>query len=154
ERRMTREIGATVARGFWRVTRDDAEYPASLRETPSAPDALYGRGALVRDDALAVAIVGARAATAYGLGLADEFGAALGARGVTVVSGLARGIDGAAHRGALRAGGRTIAVLGSGIDRVYPPENRRLASDIEAQGAVLSQFAPGTPPVPQNFPLR
>jgi len=112
------------------------------------------RGALVREDALAVAVVGSRRATEYGEGVAEELGAQLAARGITVVSGLARGIDSAAHRGALRAGGRTIAVLGSGVDVVYPPENRRLAARIEASGAVLSQFAPGTPPLPHHFPLR
>ena len=115
---------------------------------------LYVRGALVRDDALAVAVVGARRATEYGEGVAEELGAQLAARGITVISGLARGIDSAAHRGALRAGGRTIAVLGSGADVIYPPENRRLAALIEGSGAVLSQFAPGTPPLPHHFPLR
>jgi DNA processing protein len=86
--------------------------------------------------------------------VAEAMAADLAARGVTIVSGLARGADSAAHRGALRVGGRTIAVLGSGVDVVYPPENRRLADEIARQGAVLSQFAPGTPPLPQNFPTR
>src|SRR6266542_1416957 len=117
-----------------RIARHDDEYPAQLRDIPEAPEPLYVRGTLVREDALAVAVVGSR--------------------GVTVVSGLARGIDSAAHRGALRAGGRTLAVLGSGADVIYPPENRHLAAQIEGSGALVSQFAPGTPPLAHHFPLR
>jgi DNA processing protein len=132
----------------------DAAYPANLREIHAPPARLYVRGALAEDDALAVAIVGSRAATPYGVAVAERLAADLAARGVTVVSGLARGIDSAAHRGALRAGGRTIAVLGSGVDVIYPPENRRLAGDIEASGAVVSQFEPGTPPLAGYFPAR
>jgi DNA processing protein len=86
--------------------------------------------------------------------VAETLAADLAARGVTIVSGLARGIDSAAHRGALRVGGRTLSVLGSGVDVIYPPENRRLAVEIAERGALLSQFAPGTPPLPQNFPIR
>jgi DNA processing protein len=121
---------------------------------PDAPATLHVRGALVDADALAVAIVGSRRATPYGLEVAETLAADLAARGVTIVSGLARGIDSAAHRGALRVGGRTLAVLGSGVDLIYPPENRRLADEIAERGALLSQFAPGTPPLPQNFPAR
>ena len=136
------------------ITRACDEYPAQLAAVPSAPEMLYVRGHLVSDDALAVAIVGSRRATPYGLEVAERLGAALGARGVTVVSGLARGIDSAAHRGALESGGRTIAVLGSGVDVIYPPENRRLAGRIVEAGAVVSQFAPGTRPLPYHFPER
>ena len=132
----------------------DTAYPANLREIHAPPARLYVRGTLVEDDALAVAIVGSRAATPYGVAVAERLAADLAARGVTVVSGLARGIDSAAHRGALRAGGRTIAVLGSGVDVIYPPENRRLAGDIEASGALVSQFEPGTPPLAGYFPAR
>ena len=132
----------------------DAAYPANLREIQAPPGRLYVRGTLTEDDALAVAIVGARAATPYGVAVAERLAADLAARGVTVVSGLARGIDSAAHRGALRAGGRTIAVLGSGVDVIYPPENRRLAGEIEASGALVSQFEPGTPPLAGYFPAR
>jgi len=146
--------GKTASSDIGRLEREDEEYPAQLRAVPSAPDVLYVRGTLEADDALAVAIVGARAATAYGLGVAEELASALGARGVTVVSGLARGIDSAAHRGALAAGGRTLAVLGSGVDRIYPPENRRLAAQVEERGAVLSQFEPGMPAFAHHFPLR
>jgi DNA processing protein len=112
------------------------------------------RGRLLEADALAVAIVGSRRATPYGLDVAETIAAELAARGVTVVSGLARGIDSAAHRGALRVGGRTIAVMGSGVDVIYPPENRRLAEEIAERGALVSQFAPGTPPLPHHFPIR
>jgi DNA processing protein len=136
------------------VDRADAEYPAGLREVPDAPEALHVRGRLRDDDALAVAIVGARRATFYGIDVAERLAADLAARGVTVVSGLARGIDAAAHRGALRVGGRTIAVLGSGADVIYPPEHRTLAAEVAEHGALVSQFAPGTPPLPQNFPAR
>jgi DNA processing protein len=115
---------------------------------------LYVRGTLREDDALAVAVIGSRRATPYGIAIAEDLAAELGARGVTIISGLARGIDTAAHRGALRGGGRTIAVLGSGTDVIYPPENRQLAADIEQHGAILSQFAPGTRPLPYRFPAR
>ncbi len=136
------------------LTRADAEYPSRLAEIPDAPATLHVRGRLLDEDALAVAIVGSRRATTYGLEVAETLAADLAARGVTIVSGLARGIDSAAHRGALRVGGRTLAVLGSGVDVIYPPENRRLAVEIAERGALLSQFVPGTPPLPQNFPIR
>jgi DNA processing protein len=144
-----REDGSTRV-----LTRADPEYPSRLSEVPDAPAALHVRGGLVDEDALAVAIVGSRRATTYGLEVAETLAADLAARGVAIVSGLARGIDSAAHRGALRVGGRTLAVLGSGVDVIYPPENRRLADEIAERGALLSQFAPGTPPLPQNFPIR
>lgn len=132
---------------------DDPRYPASLHALAPAP-ALWLRGALESDDALAIAIVGSRRATPYGLEVAGRLAGDLAPRGVTVVSGFARGIDSAAHRAALDAGGRTIAVLGCGIDVVYPPENRRLADAVAARGALLTQFAPGTPPLPYHFPTR
>src|SRR6059036_2901330 len=131
----------------------DPNYPALLGAVPSPPT-LYVRGAVTVDDALALAIVGARDATPYGVEVAERLAGELGARGVTIVSGLARGIDAAAHRGALDAGGRTLAVLGCGIDVVYPPENRALARTIEAQGALVSQFALGVPALPGHFPAR
>jgi DNA processing protein len=131
----------------------DPDYPALLAAIPSPP-ALDVRGAFVPDDALAIAIVGTRQASAYGLEVAESLAAELAARGVTIVSGLARGIDTAAHRGALAAGGRTIAVLGSGIARVYPAENGPLAEQIVARGAVVSQFPPMAEPRPFHFPAR
>ncbi len=135
------------------LTPGDPGYPALLGVTPSPPR-LYVRGALVDDDALAIAVVGSRRATPYGLEAAERLASDLAARRVTIVSGLARGIDTAAHRGALAARGRTIAVFGSGVDVVYPPENRGLAEDIERQGALVSQFPPGTLPLPWHFPER
>ena len=131
----------------------DSRYPALLATIPSPPE-LDVRGAFEAGDALAIAIVGARQATTYGLEVAESLAAELAARGVTIVSGLARGIDTAAHRGALAAGGRTIAVLGSGIQRLYPPENRPLAEEIIGRGAVVSQFAPDAEPLPYHFPAR
>jgi DNA processing protein len=152
-RRIHGETGGGEA-PIRRLALGDAEYPAQLRGIPLAPETLYVRGALAPEDALAIAVVGSRRATPYGIGVAEALGSELAARGVTVVSGLARGIDSAAHRGALRVGGRTVAVLGSGPDVIYPPENRRLAAEIERHGAVLSQFELGTPPLPQHFPAR
>lgn len=140
--------------GIKRIAWGDAEYPAQLRSVPDAPPFLYLRGEIAMEDALAVAIVGSRRATPYGLEMAERLAGELAARGVTVVSGLARGIDGAAHRGALGAGGRTIAVLGSGVDVVYPPENRHLAEKIAERGAVVSQFELGTRPLAFHFPTR
>ena len=131
----------------------DAGYPALLQNIP-APPPLWVRGALDECDDVAVAIVGSRRATPYGLEVAAALAADLAARGVTVVSGLARGIDAAAHRGALAAGGRTIAVLGCGIDLMYPAEHRALAAEIAGHGAVVSQFPPGTPPLPGCFVAR
>jgi DNA processing protein len=131
----------------------DPRYPALLASIPSPPS-LDVRGTLETADALAIAIVGSRQATAYGLEVAGTLAAELAARGVTIVSGLARGIDTAAHRGALEAGGRTLAVLGHGITRVYPPENRALADAIAGRGALLSQFPPTLGPLPYHFPAR
>jgi DNA processing protein len=131
----------------------DVGYPSLLGAIPSAP-ALFVRGELRADDALAIAIVGSRRCTPYGIAAAEQLAADLAARGVTIVSGLARGIDTAAHRSALAAGGRTLAVLGCGVDVVYPRENVPLARAIEAQGAILSQFPPGMPALAGHFPAR
>ena len=152
---VTRErIQGETAAAAMCITRDEISYPANLREIPLPPERLWVRGRVEADDTLAVAIVGAREATQYGIGCAERLAADLAARGITIISGLARGIDSAAHRGALRAGGRTIAVLGSGVDVIYPPENRRLALEVAEGGAVVSQFAPGTPPLAGYFPVR
>jgi DNA processing protein len=118
------------------------------------PPLLYVTGTLTDQDALAVAIVGARRATAAGRAMTEELSHDLAGAGMTVVSGLARGVDAAAHRGALAAQGRTIAVLGCGIDRTYPPEHERLRRQIEEQGAILSEVPMGAPPHSHHFPRR
>lgn len=136
------------------LTWEDAGYPRRLKEVDQPPPVLYLRRELTTEDEWAVGIVGTRRATPYGRQVAEELARVLAGSGVTVVSGLARGIDAAAHQAALRAGGRTIAVLGSGPDHIYPPEHRRLAEEIIAHGALLSDYPPGTPPDAANFPPR
>jgi DNA processing protein len=132
----------------------DEKYPQRLREIEQPPPVLYILGELCPEDAWAVAIVGTRRVTAYGRQVTEELASFLAANGVTVVSGLARGVDSIAHQAALQAGGRTLAVLGSGVDKIYPPENRKLAERIASHGAVLSDYVPGTPPESSNFPPR
>jgi DNA processing protein len=129
-------------------------YPRLLKEIPTPPPLVFFRGALAGSDSRAVAVVGSRRPTMAGLRIARAVAGGLAAAGFTVVSGLARGIDTAAHRGALEAGGRTIAVLGSGIDVVYPPENRELAELIIRAGAIISELVPGSRPLRLNFPRR
>jgi DNA processing protein len=135
---------------------DDGAYPALLREIPDPPVTLYVRGRWRAClEAPCVGVVGSRRCSTYGQNVAASLARELAARGVTVVSGLARGVDAAAHRGALEAGGRTVAVLGTGIDEVYPRDHRRLAEEIlEKGGALVTQFPLGTPPVAENFPYR
>jgi len=140
--------------GIGIVTRDDPSYPSLLAEIPAPPPVLYTLGTLMPEDCDAVAIVGTRRMTSYGREIAQAFARDLAVVGVTVVSGLARGIDGVAHEAALRAGGRTIAVLGSGVRNIYPPEHRKLAAQIAEQGVVVSDFAPDTQPDGPNFPAR
>jgi DNA processing protein len=132
----------------------DAEYPARLAELPYAPPVLFVRGGLTAADARAVAVVGTRRATNYGREVTRRLTADLVAAGVTIVSGLARGIDAVAHQTALAARGRTLAVLGCGTDVVYPPEHRHLAEQIVEQGALISEYPPGTAPDGPNFPAR
>ncbi len=142
------------AAGIRVLTWNDPDYPARLRPLPQSPPVLYVRGALQPEDDWAAAVVGTRKMTAYGRRVATDVATYLARAGVTVVSGLARGIDGVAHRAALEAGGRTLAVLGSGVDRIYPPEHRALARAIVQQGALLSEFPPGTRPEGSHFPRR
>jgi len=153
--RALRDDQAQVARAGVRViVWGDPDYPSRLLEIASAPPIVYLRGTLQREDEAAIAIVGARHATAYGEDVARELAGELARRGLTIVSGLARGIDAAAHRGALEAGGRTLAVLGSGLDQIYPPEHEGLAGEIAAQGVLASEFPLGTPPLRLHFPRR
>jgi DNA processing protein len=135
------------------VLRSDLRYPPRLAAIADPPFLLYLRGTLPVDEA-AVAIVGSRRVSPYGLAIAECLGRDLARAGVWVVSGLARGVDAAAHRGALNGGGRTLAVLGSGLDCVYPPEARSLARGIAATGGVVSEFPPQAPPLAGHFPVR
>lgn len=136
------------------MTWSDADYPARLREIAQPPPVLYLRGEIKEEDTWAVAIVGTRRVTSYGRQVTEEIASFLARNGVTVVSGLARGVDGIAHQAALNAGGRTLAILGSGVDRIYPPEHRALAEQMIESGAVVSDYSPGTPPESSNFPPR
>jgi DNA processing protein len=140
--------------GIQVLTWDDEAYPRRLKEIDQPPPVLYLRGNLLPEDEWAVAIVGTRRVTAYGRQVAEELATVLARNGVTVVSGLARGVDSIAHLAALNAGGRTIAVMGTGVDQIYPPENQRLAEKMLQQGALVSDYAVGTPPVGTNFPPR
>ena len=142
------------SKGIQVLTWLDEAYPQRLKEIEQPPPVLYLRGELIPEDTWAVAIVGTRRVTPYGRQITEEIASFLAANSVTVVSGLARGVDALAHNAALKAGGRTLAVLGSGVDRIYPPENRTLAGNIFEHGAVLSDYAPGTPPESSNFPPR
>ena len=136
------------------LTWESTEYPRLLREIPDAPPVLYVKGTLTDNDAWAVAVVGTRRASAYGREVTRRLASALARSGITIVSGMARGIDAEAHWTALKTGGRTVAVLGCGIDQVYPPEHRQLAAEIEAAGAIISDYPLGTQPDGKNFPPR
>ena len=149
-----RTVRSVAARnGMHALPWNDARFPSPLLAIPDPPPVLWYRGTLDAFDAAAVAIVGSRAASAVAVEAAERIGMDLAARGITVVSGLARGVDSAAHRGAL-CRGRTIAVLGSGVDRIYPHEHRTLANQIADRGLVVSEYPPGTPPLPFHFPQR
>jgi DNA processing protein len=136
------------------LTLDDADYPRHLQEAYNAPPLLYVRGRIESRDEWAVAVVGTRRASVYGKEAARMVGSGLAQAGVTVVSGLAQGIDTVAHRACLEAGGRTLAVLGCGVDVVYPAQNARLAAEIVERGALVSEYALGTRPDARNFPPR
>jgi DNA processing protein len=142
------------AQGIQILTWADEEYPSRLREIDQPPPILYIRGEYLQDDLFAVAIVGTRKVTSYGRQVTEEIASFLASNGITVVSGLARGVDAIAHQSALRAGGRTIGILGSGVDKIYPPEHRALAEQMMERGAVISDYAVGTPPDASNFPPR
>ncbi len=148
--------GPTVLPGKGVATLDlaDEHYPAWLRAIPDPPPVLYCDGSLEPGDRQAVAIVGSRQATPYGLRVTDALARELSRLGFTIVSGFARGIDAAAHRAALASGGRTVAVLGCGLDVDYPSGHASLRTEIAGSGAVLTEFAPGTAPFATNFPRR
>lgn len=148
ELRLCRDNGIAV------LTEADPRYPSPLREIPDPPIVLFQQGAWCPEDALAIAVVGTRHATHYGLRQAERLAGGLARSGLTIVSGLARGIDAAAHRAALRAGGRTIGVLGSGLLNVYPPEHASLAAEIGSSGVLLSELPPRQKPMSGTFPQR
>lgn len=136
------------------LTQASSRYPHELREIPDPPGVLFLRGDLLPHDNLVIAIVGTRHATPYGKEQAERLAAGLSRAGFTIISGLARGIDAAAHQAALRAGGRTIGVLGSGVLNIYPPEHEELADEVARQGAILSEYPPHAPPISHAFPQR
>jgi DNA processing protein len=148
------ELELCAAENIAILTEGDDTYPRVLREIHDPPGILFMRGNILPQDALAIAIVGSRHATHYGLTQAERLAGSLARAGITIVSGLARGIDGAAHRGALSAGGRTIAVLGSGLLNLYPPEHVELADEVAKHGAVISESPPRSPPLAGAFPQR
>ena len=147
---IRRAADASIASLPW----DDPSYPVALTTIADPPPVLWTRGCIAALSAPAVAIVGSRAASPYGLAVAEQLAGDLAASGLVVVSGLARGVDSAAHRGALAAGGVTVAVLGSGVDVMYPPEHSELGRSIDEHGAVISELVPGTKPHQRFFPLR
>ena len=152
----TEQVLADCARdGQFILTMGDSLYPNRLRTIFDPPILLYGKGALpMFDDEVAVTVVGTRSCTPYGVRAASQLGYELSKQGALLVSGMAKGIDGEALKGALRAGGFTAAVLGGGADVIYPAENRRLYQDIAATGVILSEYPPGTVPKADHFPVR
>ena len=148
------ELERVLSKNIRVLTWESKEYPRRLKRIHQPPPVTYVRGSLALEDEWAVAIVGTRRVTTYGRQMAEELAGYLAGNGITVVSGLARGVDGLAHKAALSSGGRIIAVLGSGVDRIYPPEHRNLAKEICANAAVISDYIPGTPSEGVNFPPR
>lgn len=149
-----RALAAGSAMGFTAVPLCDPRYPALLSCIQEPPPVLWAQGDFACIDRPTVAIVGSRRATPYALEVGRRLAAELGERGIVVASGLARGVDSAAHEGCLLAGGVTVAVIGSGLDNVYPKEHERLARRIAVKGLIVSELAPGVPPLPAHFPLR
>jgi DNA processing protein len=151
---LTAELDKLAEKNVRVLTWNDSEYPARLLQIPDPPPVLYVRGQLANEDEWAVAVVGTRRASAYGKMVTQRLVTDLAVNHVTIVSGLARGIDGEGHQAALDAGGRTIAVLGCGLDLIYPPEHRNLAREIVENGALVSEYPLGTRPEASNFPPR
>jgi DNA processing protein len=156
DEQIDEELAEAGKRGVRILLSDDAEYPAALKTIYDWPAVLYVRGELRPSDAIALGVVGSRHCTHYGAEQAERFGQLLGRAGFTIVSGGARGIDTAAHRGALAAGGRTVAVMGCGLTRTYPPENAKLFEQIvsDGRGAIISELPMRTAVLPGNFPTR
>ena len=154
EKTVERELSLLKEAGGKIVTLKEDDYPKRLKDIYDPPALLYVRGELRREDELAVAIVGSRKTSPYGRWITEKIGQDLARHGVAVVSGMARGIDSVAHKGALQGGGRTIAVLGCGVDVIYPSENRNLFHQIIEHGAILSEFPMGSPPEGGHFPRR
>ena len=154
EVKLERELERLAKTGAHLATQDDDNYPHLLRDLSDRPPLLFVQGDLACAAQPCLAIVGTRRASRYGWDAANRLAEDLAQQGITIVSGLAQGIDAAAHRGALNAGGRTIAVVGTGIDRVYPRENSDMAEAIAAQGAIISEMPLGAPPLAKNFPQR
>ena len=149
------ECGKAVEAGARIISLSDPEFPSRLKEIYDPPIVLFVKGAIEVLDEPGIAMVGTRHPTPYGSGMAERLSTDLASRGLVIISGLARGIDTASHRGAVAAKGKTIAVLGTGIDVMYPKENTRLTEQIVALGgALITEFPVGTPPTPQNFPIR
>ena len=147
-------LGRAAETGIKVLTIDSVEYPGQLKNIFDCPPVLYMKGDILEEDKYAIGIVGTRMPTHYGKLHAENISAGLAKKGFTIVSGLARGIDSAAHKGALQAGGRSVAVMGSGLDVPYPPENYVLMQSLAESGAVVSEFPPGTGPNRENFPRR
>ena len=151
---IEKELSTSLKLGIKVITLNDNDYPENLRQIPGAPLVLYVLGNITAQDNLAIGIVGSRRASLYGLSSAEKFAEQLSICGITIVSGMARGVDTYAHRGALKAKGRTLAVMGSGFNHIYPAENANLAKEISSSGAVISEFPMDAKPLPQNFPRR
>ena len=152
--KLKEEYDKLKQKGIWFVTRVDSSYPRRLRHIHSAPYALYIKGQLPKEEVKTVAIVGARNCSPYGETMARIFGETLAKAGVQIISGMARGVDGAGQRGALQSGGSSFAVLGCGVDICYPREQIGLYMELQDEGGILSEFPLGTSPLPQHFPAR
>ena len=153
-KKLDHDLTQAKKAGLEIITLFDAGYPQNLKQIPGLPIVFYLSGEITEADNLSLGIVGSRRASLYGLSSAEKFAAELALNKLTIVSGMARGVDTYAHRGALKVAGRTIAVMGSGFNHIYPPENRGLAEQIAKSGAVISEFPMDTKPLAQNFPRR
>ncbi len=154
EEELKREIDLVEQEGVSVLTLNDSSYPDNLRSIFAPPPILYVKGELRESDTISIAVVGSRTPTNYGKLITDKLSKELAKREITIISGMARGIDSCAHRGAIYVGGRTIAVFGCGLNIVYPPENRRLRDEIAENGAIISEFPMSMRPEKMNFPMR